>query len=220
MREVFHGELARLGAELAGLCAAACSSMNRAVRALLDVDLVQAEQVISDDTEIHWAGNRIEDHACTLLVLQAPVASELRTVVCAIRAGERLERMGDLARHVAEIARLRHPHPAVPAELADRFSEMGRLAVEAGLETEHAILAPRPCWSARRAADDRLDRLHREVLDEVGRAEPSYSVQAGVDVALLARYIERFGDQAVSVTRLLDYVLTGQDPARAASSLR
>lgn len=220
MREVFHGELARLGADLAGLSAAVCSSMSRAVRALLDVDLVQAEQVISDDVEIHRAGRRIEDRACALLALQAPVASELRTVVCAIRAGERLGRMGDLARHVAEIARLRHPRPAVPAELADRFAEMGRLAVEACQETEHAILAPRPCWSARRRADDQLDRLHREVLAEVGRAEPPCSVQAGVDVALLARYIERFGDQAVSITRLLDYVLTGQDPARPALSPR
>jgi phosphate transport system protein len=213
VREVFHGELARLGAELASMCGGVCSSMDRAVRALLEVDLVLAEQVISDDTEIDEAARRIEEHACTLLALQAPVASELRTVVCAIRTGERLGRMGDLARHVAEIVRLRHPSPAVPAELADRFAEMGQLAVEAVLETEHAILAPRPCWQARRQADDRLDRLQREVLDQVGRAEPRCSVQTGVDVALLARYFERFGDQAVSITRLLDYVLTGRDPA-------
>jgi phosphate transport system protein len=57
--------------------------------------------------------------------------------------------------------------------------------------------------------DDEIDRLHREVLDLVGRADPTHTVQVGVDVALLARYIERFGDQAVSVTRHIDYVITG-----------
>lgn len=211
VREAFHGELSQLGAELAGLCKAVCSLMERAMRALLDADLVLAEQTITDDGKIHQTGRRVEEHAHTLLALQSPVAKDLRTVVTAIKAGERLERMGDLARHIAELARLRHPEPVVPAgELLDKFTEMGRLAVRACHEVEHAIMAAQPCSQARERADDQIDRLHREVLDVVSHAEPPYPVRVGVDVALLARYLERFGDQAVSVTRRLDYVLTGE----------
>jgi phosphate transport system protein len=212
VREAFHGELAQLGVELDAMCGAVCSIMHRAMRALLDADLVLAEQTISDDTEIHLLARRVEDHACALLALEAPVAKDLRTVVTAIKASERLQRMGDLARHIAETARLRHPQPAVPADLADRFAAMGQLAAEACEQVRHALQAPSPCSEARARADDQLDRLHRDVLEAVGHAEPPYPVQAGVDVALLARYIERFGDQAVSITRRLDYVLTGQMP--------
>ena len=214
VRELFHGELARLGAELVGAVRLAATQLRHAMSALLQVDLRLAERVITDDDEVHWLGRRIERHAGELLVLQAPVASDLRSVVCAIRIGERLERMGDLARHVAEIARLRHPRPAVPAGLVDQFTEMGRLAVRACLELEDVIVAPYLSWREQARADDRIDRLQAEVLDQVRTANPPYPVQAGVDVALLARYLERFGDQTVAITAQLDYVATGAMPNR------
>lgn len=214
MREIFHGQLARLGAELVTAARMAATQLRHAMSALLDVDLRLAEQTITDDEQLHQLARRIEHHACELLVLQSPVASDLRTVVSAIRVGERLERMGDLARHVAELTRLRHPYPVVPAELADQFAEMGRLAARACLELEDVIVAPRLSWRARDQADDHIDRLQREILDAVRTADPPYPVQAGVDVALLARYLERFGDQAVAITAQLDYVATGERPTR------
>jgi phosphate transport system protein len=61
-------------------------------------------------------------------------------------------------------------------------------------------------------ADDRVDALHREVLDAVSLADPPYPIQVAVDVALLARYCERFSDQAVSVAKRLDYVVAGTMP--------
>jgi phosphate transport system protein len=214
VREVFHGELAQLGAELSGAVRIAATQMQRAMTALLEVDLRLAERVITDDDELDQLGRHIERHASELLALQSPVARDLRTVVCAIRVGERVERMGDLARHVAELVRLRHPQPAAPAGLADQFAEMGQLAVQACLALEDAIAAPHPSWRASDLADDRLDRLQREILDAVSTAEPPYPVQVGVDVALLTRYLERFGDQAVSITGQLDYVATGKIPSR------
>ncbi len=63
-------------------------------------------------------------------------------------------------------------------------------------------------------ADDRIDELHRAVLAAVSEMAAGHSVRDGVDVALLARFLERFADQAVSVTRRLDYVVTGAVPDR------
>jgi phosphate transport system protein len=64
-------------------------------------------------------------------------------------------------------------------------------------------------------ADDRIDELHREILNAVQDPASGCSVRDGVDVALLVRFFERFADQAVSVTRRLDYVVTGAVPGRS-----
>ena len=94
MRAVFHGELEQLGVELATMCGLAADAMEKASRALLGSDLVLAEQVISDDEELDAAQARCEEHAFVLLALQAPVARDLRLVVSAIQAAEKIERMG------------------------------------------------------------------------------------------------------------------------------
>lgn len=223
MREVFHGELEQLGNELAVLAGLACVVMDQASGALLENDLTLAERAISTRAKITHRGERCEEHACTLLALQAPVARELRIVVAAIRASEKLARMGDLACHIAEVVRLRHPRPVLPEDLAEQFARMGELAARAGRHVEHTIAAPVEIGlPALERIDDELDWLHRDVLDTVARTQPPYPVQVGVDVALLARYHERYGDQAVSVTRQLDYVITGDlvraSPARSTES--
>jgi phosphate transport system protein len=216
VREIFHGELERLGTDLASMCGLVRSTMERATRALVETDLHLAEEVITDGDEIRRLGQHCGEQAAAMLALQAPVARDLRTVVTGIQAAEKIERMGDLARHVAEIVRLRHPEPAVPPELIGKFAEMGRLAAAASQAVEDAIAAPDDLHSsALERADDDTDRLQRELLDEVSQHEPPYPVRVGVDVALLARYFERFADQAVSVTRRLDYVVTGYMPERA-----
>jgi len=217
MRTGFHGELEQLGVELATMCGLAAEAMEHATRALLRSDLRLAEQVITADEQLDVLRDRCEEWALRLLSLQAPVARDLRRVVTAIQAAEKIERMGDLARHVAEIARRRHPACAVPAGLAGRFAEMGRLAAGAARAVQQIIAAPTEEHFAEQArADDRIDVLQREILTEVNRTGAGYTVRDGVDVALLARFVERFADQAVSVTRRLDYIVTGAVPGRPA----
>jgi phosphate transport system protein len=213
VRENFHGQLEQLGTDLAVMCGLASEAMTRAARALLTADLAMAEQVITDDEQIKLLAVRCDEHACSLLALQSPVARDLRTVVAAIKAAERLERMGVLARHVAETARMRHPNAAVPPELAEQLAEMARCGVQACNHLERSIAAPSgEDWSALVRADDCVDQLQEQVLEAVGTADPPYPVQVGVDVALLARFLERFSDQAVSIARSLDYVVTGELP--------
>jgi len=215
VRVTFHGELQQLGGELALMCRLAGDAMEHAARALLRGDLVLAERVITEDEQLDGLRARCEEHTFRLLSLQAPVARDLRLVVTGIHAADRIERMGDLARHVAETARRRHPDCAVPAELTGQFTEMGRLAVTAARGVEQIIAAPnREHFTEQDRADDRMDALQREVLTAVTRREGPHAVRTGIDVALLARFFERFADQAVSVTRRLDYIVTGTVPGR------
>ena len=213
MREIFHGQLEQLGADLALMCGLAVEAMTLATQGLLDDDLAMVEHVITDDAHINQLAAQCHEHACSMLALQSPVARDLRTIVTAIKAAERIERMGDLAKHVAAIARLRHPEPAVPPQLADQLAEMARCAIAAGQHLQRSITTPSGDDSAALVcADDRVDDLQREILDALRTSHPPYPVQAGVDVALLARYLERFSDQAVSVAKSLDYVVTGTMP--------
>jgi phosphate transport system protein len=213
VREIFHGQLEQLGADLELMCGLAIEAMTQASQGLLSADLAMVEHVITDDARINQLAAQCDEHACSMLALQSPVARDLRTIVTAIKAAERIERMGDLAKHVAAIARLRHPDPAVPPQLADQFSDMARCAVAAGQHLQRSIAAPSGDDSAALVcADDRVDDLQREILDAVRNSHPPYPIQAGVDAALLARYLERFSDQAVSVAKSLDYVVTGAMP--------
>lgn len=215
MRGTFHGELAQLGAELATMCALAGDAMEHATIALLNADLSLAEQVISGDIQIDRLRAQAEDDAYRLLSLQAPVARDLRLIVTGIRVAEKIERMGDLARHVAELARRRHPECAVPPEMAGRFAEMGRLSTRIARSVAETLAEPMAEQFAQRDRDDdRIDGLQRELLAAaVDQGDGPGAVRVGVDVALLTRFIERFADQAVSVARRLDYIVTGVVPA-------
>jgi phosphate transport system protein len=214
MRITFHQELRALGDELASMCGLVAGAMEQATRALLDVDLGLAELVIEQDSEIDEFRARCEDQAYSLLALQAPVAGDLRSIVMRIHAAEKLERMGDLARHVAEQARRAHPNFAVPADTRERFAEMGRLAVVAAHNVRQMLAEPGPTrYVELEEADDLIDIIEQNLLASVSSRDWEHGVRAGINVALLARFYERFGDQAVSIVRRLDYVVTGTLPA-------
>src|ERR1700758_5776388 len=100
--------------------------------ALLQADLILAEQVIADHDQLLSMRAKAEDDAFVLLALQAPVAGDLRAIVGAMQNVADVDRMGALALHVAKIARRRHPGRALPEEVIGYFAEMGRLAVELG----------------------------------------------------------------------------------------
>jgi phosphate transport system protein len=213
VRDEFHGELEQLGVDLTAMCRLAGDAMERATRALIHADLLLAERVIAGDSELDALRTRCEDRAYALLALQSPVARDLRMLFTDIQAAEKIERMGGLACHVAEIVQRRHPQPAIPLELSDTFAEMGRLAVRAARAVEHTIANPLEGQLPQvERVDDRTDDLHRALLTAISRKDSPYPVQTSVDVALLSRFFERFADQAVAVTRRLDFVVSGTTP--------
>ena len=119
-------------------------AMERATQALLQADLVLAEQVITDHDQITAMSLRAEETAFVLLALQAPVAGDLRAIVSSIQIVADIDRMGALALHVAKIARRRHPQHALPEEVNGYFAEMGRVAVELGNSAQEVLVIPRP----------------------------------------------------------------------------
>lgn len=213
MREAYHVELEQLADELAGMCSMVGDAMERATRALLEADLALAEQVIGDDSKVDEARSACEEHAYALIALQAPVATDLRSVLAAIHAAESLERMGDLALHVAKAARRRHPQQVLPEQVRPYFSEMGRVAVALARQAEQVIVS-KDVEQARALedADDEMDDLHRHLFTVIMDRDWPYGVAAAVDVTLLGRFYERFADHAVSVAKRVVFVVTGRMP--------
>lgn len=213
MRQVFIAELEALGHDLTAMSRLVETAIDRAGTALLTADLALAEQVIEADRAIDAMERDLDERCVLLIAQQQPVAGDLRTVVAALRMSASLERMGDLARHLAEVARLRYPHPVVPAELHDLFDRMHGAAVRIAREVT-AVLDARDADLARAIDedDDLLDRLHQDTFTATLGGNLELSPQQLVDVTLAARYFERFGDHAVSVAERVVYVATGEEP--------
>ena len=213
MRTVYHEQLDALIQQLAEMCRLAGVAMERATQALLQADLVLAEQVIGDHEQISAASARAEETAFVLLALQAPVAGDLRAIVSSIQIVADVERMGALALHVAKIARRRHPQHALPEEVNGYFAEMGRIAVDLANSVRDVMLSRDPEKARRiREDDDAMDDLHRHLFSVMMDRDWKHGVAAAVDVTLLGRFYERFADHAVEISRRVIFQVTGQMP--------
>ncbi|ART72301.1 phosphate transport system regulatory protein PhoU [Mycobacterium dioxanotrophicus] len=213
MRTQYHEQLDSLTAQLGAMCELAGTAMERATQALLQADLVLAEQVITDHDQMSALSTRAEESAFVLLALQAPVAGDLRSVVGSIQIVADVDRMGALALHVAKIARRRHPQHALPEEVNGYFAEMGRVAVELGHAAREVLITRDPEKAARiQEEDDAMDDLHRHLFTVLMDRDWKYGVTAAVDVTLLSRFYERFADHAVEVARRVIFQVTGVYP--------
>ena len=218
MREIFDAELKQLGEDLVTMSRLVEHAVTSAGIALLTADLQLAETVIADDIAIDVLEQDLDERCILLLAQQQPVATDLRIVVTALRMSATLERMGDLARHIAEVARGRYPHTSVPQPVSGTFAEMHEAATRVArrtttlLETHDLELAANI-----ERDDDLLDELHADtfiaLLGENWRGTP----QETVDVTLTARFYERFGDHGVSVARRMVYLVTGEFAASDAA---
>ncbi len=216
MREAYQAQLDALADNLADMCVRVGEAMNLASKALLERDLALAEKVIGDDEKIDELRDVTEERAVSLMALQAPVATDLRALVATIKATGDLERMGDLALHVAESARRRHPEFVVPDEVRPYFAEMGRVAGNLAAKAADVIRTRDLDLAAElEADDDAMDDLHRHMFTVLMGREWNYSVGAAVDITLLARFYERYADHAVAVARRVVYVVTGEMPRLA-----
>jgi phosphate transport system protein len=220
MRDAYHEELAALNHQLVEMTRLVGSAISRASTALLDADLGLAESVIVADDAVDSIRDELDRWAMDLLARQQPVASDLRTIVATLKMSGDLERMGDLARHVARAARRRFPESAVPAPLRATIVEMGQVAERLVAKTG-SVIASRDVEAALEIEtdDDDMDRLHRALFTELLDVSAPYSVEAAIDVTLVSRYYERFADHAVAVSRRVVYLVTGQQPRELAETV-
>ncbi|AXB42035.1 phosphate signaling complex PhoU family protein [Amycolatopsis albispora] len=216
MRERFHGRLEELGGQLVRLSAAAAAELRLANRALFEHEPALAAEVKRTDRLLDSARDECEHTAHRLLALEAPVAGDLRLVLVAVYCADRLERMGDLARHIAETAARAHPDPAVPDDLLPAFEQLAECT--AAMADDLCVFLSETgetggtAFAQLHAADAEVDALQQHVLAEVTGPDWRHGVPAAVNATLLARFYGRFADQAVSVARRADFAATGALP--------
>lgn len=211
MRATFHAGLDEFMSELTTMVRLAGHMMTNASIALHQNDLALARLVIADRDRITAMYNVMERRCVILLALQAPVAGDLRVVVAALRALGHVQRMGDLARHVAVIARIKPANPMTAGKVRPMLARMSLLASQLAADAATAIEHQDPLSGCRLAvADDEVDALLRHLLSILFAADWSHGAERAVDAALIGRYYERFGDHAVAIARGVCYRITGE----------
>jgi phosphate transport system protein len=214
-RRPLHDEVARVRAELLELAALASETILRGTEALLAMDLFTAHRIIEDDDVIDAVTLGVEAHCDRLLSLQTPVAVDLREVVTALRLASEIERSADLMVNVAKGTRRLYGTRLTPAlsgyleRMGEEAARLFRLAIDAYAERNAALAA------ALDDMDDRLDDLTTSFVQAVfaaSRSEDGPSLQACVQLALIARFYERIGDHAVNIAERVQYLATGWRP--------
>ena len=211
LRSAFQDELDGVTQSLSELSTLVSSAITQATHALLTADLSEAEAVIAADDRVDEIQHELDARIIDIIARQQPVASDLRALVTALRMSADLERMGDLAHHIAKVSRLRHPGAAVPSELLLTIEEMGKVArlisdkvggiinskdIDKALEVEKD--------------DDEMDLLHRKLFTVLLNPSWPHGIETAIDMTLIGRYYERYADHAVSVSRRIHFQVTGK----------
>lgn len=219
MRVEFQAELAEVSELLVAMADEVRGAMRRATIGLLEANAAVAEGVVAGDAVVNELHHQLEEKVYGLLARQAPVASDLRLVVAALHVAWDIERMGDLAKHVARTALRRHPARAVPEELVDVFRDMADVADRIAGKISQVLAQPdAPQAVELEADDDAMDALHRGLFVVLLGAAWKHGVEAAVDGALLGRFYERFADHAVNAGHHMYYFVTGEPmPQRSRS---
>jgi phosphate transport system protein len=211
MRDAFHEDLDSINQTLVEMSTLVAGAMGRATTALLTANLELAEEVIADDDRVDAIQHELDNKTLDVMARQQPVASDLRNLVTSLRMSADFERMGDFAHHAARIARMRYPNSAVPAELTSTIQAMGDCAV-ALINKVTGLLQSRDINVALEVErdDDEMDRLHRKLFEVLLDDSWSHGIEAAIDMTLLGRYYERCADHAVSVSRRVYFLVTGE----------
>lgn len=211
MRKVFQEELTQVGEDLIEISKLVSEAIEKATDAFEGADIDLAQDVIAADARIDFLQTSLDERAIDILALQGPVASDLRMIVGSLRMSASLERMGDLARHVAQLARLRFPATVIPEPLTETFRNMARLDIDLARKITQ-LLSTRDLEVARDILriNLKVDDLHLSVFKAIAAPEWHETPATTVDVALASRYFERFADHGVSVARKVTYLVTGE----------
>jgi len=195
-------EVDNLVADLALIVRVAGQLMADASVALHQADLKSAESVISDADDIEARCGDIDRRCLNLLAVRASAAMELHMVVAAMHVVQDLRRMCNLAQHIAEIARLKHPIEPIPADIHPVSRQMGVLASRLAEDAAAAIESRDSLAAVRLAhADNEVNSLRCRIFQILFDQNWSHGVETAVDTALIGRYYERFADHAVAIAR-------------------
>ena len=209
LRYPFQCELDDVRKTIARLSATVTEDTLRATDIILTQDLDAAERMVVADDEVDATCATVERRCYRLLALEAPVASDLREIVAALRIIAAIERSADLTVNVAKAARRLYGH-ALPPRIRGLIRRMGAQASRLFREASEAYLLN----DAVRAAaipdmDDLLDDLQRQFVAAIFDTPDGIDLPTAVQLAVLARFYERIGDHAVTIAERVTYLVTG-----------
>jgi phosphate transport system protein len=211
MRNAFQEELDSIHDTLVKMGRLVAESMAEATQALLQPNLEIAEKVIKNDDVIDDMQHELDARTMMIIARQSPVAGDLRTLVTSLRMSADLERMGDMAHHIAKLARMRFPNCAVPEEIKETIVNMDRVAVSIIKKTTEAIDTRNTTLALElEKDDDEMDKLHRNLFKVLMDEKWGHGTELAIDMTLLGRYYERCADHAVSVGRRVYYMVNGE----------
>jgi phosphate transport system protein len=210
-REHFRLELSRLEQQALGGLDLVCESLDRVLEAVQHCDIELAEMVIADDDRIDGRYLEVHQGVLSLLAREAPVATDLRLAAAILDVIKHVERMGDQCVNIAKILPLSGTTPPTHEDMRTKIAEMGAQArsevAQAKIAFEHRDVALAQDLVRQ---DERINRLNREVFKlalEIGD-DPDRREWAML-MLLMARAIERIGDNAVDIGEQVAFVVTG-----------
>jgi phosphate transport system protein len=211
MRVHFQNELTELETQALGALDLVVSSLDRAMEALDQQDVELASMVILDDDRIDGRYLDVHQGVLSLLALQAPVAGDLRIIAALLHVIRHVERMGDQAVNVAKLIPLSGNHPPKDDEMIEMIGRMGRCARAQVLQAKQAFMLRDVALAEDLVRqDDALDHLNRAVFRravEIGTDEDRR--EWAMHMMLVARALERLGDNAVDIGEQVAFVVTG-----------
>ncbi|MGI9094191.1 MAG: phosphate signaling complex protein PhoU [Thermoleophilaceae bacterium] len=210
-RQQFQEELAKLEESALGGLDMVAQALDRAIETVQHQDVELASMVIADDDRIDGRYLEVHQGILSLLALQAPVAGDLRLVAALLHVIKHIERMGDQCVNMAKLVPLAGHEPPADAELLDNLGRMGELARSLVVQSKQAF-SRRDVGMAQDLVrqDDEIDKLNRECFRralEIGD-DPDPREWA-MHMMLIARCLERVGDNAVDIGEQCAFVVTG-----------
>ncbi len=209
MRSHFDEQLNRLNEELIVMGAMCEEAIAAAIRFLLDGDETMDKKVFSTDSEIDHKEREIEGLCMKLLLQQQPVARDLRTISSALKMISDMERIGDQASDIAEIAKYIKDSPTTGKvhirEMAEAASKMVVDSVESFVKKDLGL-----AWAVMRyddVVDDLFDQVRQELVALI--AAHTEAGEACIDLLMVAKYLERIGDHAVNIAEWVEYSILG-----------
>ncbi|HEX2162296.1 MAG TPA: phosphate signaling complex protein PhoU [Thermoleophilaceae bacterium] len=210
-RHQFQEELAALERQALGGLDLVCAALDRAIEVTQHQDVELASMVIADDDRIDGRYLEVHQGILSLLALQAPVAGDLRLVAALLHVIKHVERMGDQCVNMAKLVPLAGHHPPADAEMLAKIARMGELARSLVQQCKLAF-ARRDAALAQDLVrqDDGIDDLNRECFRralEIG--DDADQREWAMHMMLIARCLERIGDNAVDIGEQTAFVVTG-----------
>ena len=209
MRNKFDSQLEKLNLELITMGALCEDAISASVKGFLDDDDALCQKAVETEDEINRKERDIESICMKLLLEQQPVARDLRVISSALKMISDMERIGDQAYDIAEIAKfIKNSNVKSKIHIKDMAAAATKMVTDS---VESFVKKDVELARAVMVYDDKVDNLFDCVKDELVQliTEDNANGEFCIDLLMIAKYLERIGDHAVNIAEWVEYSITG-----------